>query len=447
MNPIAVVICNYNKKGYVLDCIESVFASNFTAFDLIVVDNASTDGSVEAIRERFGDKLTLLVNEENTGGSGGFNRGMQYAMDKDCYKYIHLLDNDVIIDKDAIVALYEFMENHSDAGACGSLVCRMQARDFIQDYGANIDLEHLSVSPINGGEKISDSLYDYVVCDYIAACSAIYRIDTLKTTGIMDKDYFIYWDDIALSCEIRTIGYKIYACKKSVVWHCESQGNRNAFSKYYTLRNKIHYFTKYLSNFEYEKFCEILVKMMFRTFTVNRNNPVSIQNYFHALNDALNDIRGKAEDYKVASSENINDKLKNALANKTKILILYDNNVAEVDRIADKIKSVAEAKIYIFTGGFEVAQIDGVEYVDKAEYENYDAVIKLCYHILDEKSYDHTKIYIDKYANQIVDEEDFEFYENYEKFYGFFRDVFFGFVKSKLDVLRSKIYKGAETND
>jgi len=127
--PVAIVICNYNKKDFVVNCIKSVFESNFKDFDLIVVDNASTDASVEAIKAEFGGKLTLLVNEENLGGSGGFARGMQFALDKG-YKYIHLLDNDTVVEKDAVGALYEFMEGHSEAGACGSLICQMQNPEY-----------------------------------------------------------------------------------------------------------------------------------------------------------------------------------------------------------------------------------------------------------------------------------------------------------------------------
>lgn len=70
---IAAVICNYNKCAYVTECIQSVLESVFQDFDLMVVDNASTDGSVEQIRRIYGDMVKLFVNKENLGGSGGFN--------------------------------------------------------------------------------------------------------------------------------------------------------------------------------------------------------------------------------------------------------------------------------------------------------------------------------------------------------------------------------------
>lgn len=67
LKKIAAVICNYNKKEYVAECIQSVTESSFTDMDIVVVDNASTDGSAEHIKNRFGNRVKLLVNEENLG--------------------------------------------------------------------------------------------------------------------------------------------------------------------------------------------------------------------------------------------------------------------------------------------------------------------------------------------------------------------------------------------
>ena len=77
MKRVAAVICNYNKEKFVLECIQSVTESAFEKLDIIVVDNASSDGSVESIRNRFGSRVKLFVNGENLGGSGGFNTGIR----------------------------------------------------------------------------------------------------------------------------------------------------------------------------------------------------------------------------------------------------------------------------------------------------------------------------------------------------------------------------------
>ena len=79
---IGIVICNYNKQDYILNCIKSVLDSSISDFDIYVVDNASTDDSVSCIQKEFENKITLIVNNENLGGSGGFKTGLRAALKK-----------------------------------------------------------------------------------------------------------------------------------------------------------------------------------------------------------------------------------------------------------------------------------------------------------------------------------------------------------------------------
>ncbi len=100
MRKIGVVICNYNKRDYVLNCIASMLKQSVEA-DIYVVDNASADGSAEAVRQKYGQQVTLIENKDNLGGSGGFNTGLRRVLQED-YTYIMLMDNDVVADVDAV---------------------------------------------------------------------------------------------------------------------------------------------------------------------------------------------------------------------------------------------------------------------------------------------------------------------------------------------------------
>ena len=115
MKRVGAVICNFNKKEDVLNCIQSVLESKYTDYDLYVVDNASSDGSAEAIREKYGSQVKVLVNAENLGGSGGFNTGLRKALEKG-YEYLYCLDNDVLVDENAMGELVEFLDTHPDSG-------------------------------------------------------------------------------------------------------------------------------------------------------------------------------------------------------------------------------------------------------------------------------------------------------------------------------------------
>lgn len=440
MKNIAIVICNFNKKDFVLDCIESVFQSSFTDFDLIVVDNASTDGSVEAIGAKYGNRLTILVNEENTGGSGGFHRGMAHAMQGN-YRYIHLLDNDVVIDRDAIGSLFDFMESHPETGACGSLVCKAQLRDYIQDYGATIDFENLGMRAQYGGVHVDDDLPAYTTCDYIAACSAMYRVAALKKTHIMQEDYFIYWDDVAMSWELRLAGYQVCAYAKSKVWHYGTWGNRTAFVRYYMMRNRIYCFTKYLDDEQFRVFKEKLFRMVFRTFAVNRNRPDVTETYFHAVNDALNNIRWKADPFKLVPPGDEQDAFDAICADKKRILFFYDPAVSEVDRLIARVKRCSRAEIDIFAPGQQPPIIEGVNYPSTVNQANYDLLVQSCFHILDCKQYDRSKVYVDKFENYIIEDQDFDFYQHLNLHQNFFTCTYHSFMMNKLDHLRSQLRK------
>lgn len=127
---IAVVICNYNKKEYVLKNIESLHQQDMDGFDIYVVDNASNDGSADAVRAAYGDSVYLICNENNLGGTGGFNTGIRAVMEKD-YSYILLLDNDVVLKEDALSTLYKDMEDNPDIGIMGAKILKMDYPDII----------------------------------------------------------------------------------------------------------------------------------------------------------------------------------------------------------------------------------------------------------------------------------------------------------------------------
>lgn len=380
MKLIAVIICNYNKKDFVLSCIDSVFASEFNDYDLIVVDNASTDGSVDAIQERFCDRIKLIINKENTGGSGGFNRGMTYAMG--CgYKYIYLLDNDVIVEKNAIGALYNFMESHNEAGACGSLIFRANEENIIQEYGANINLKEYDMELLYKNQPYNSNFPIEIMCDYVAACSSMFRSSVLKQVGVIDAEYFVYWDDIALSWKIRNAGYKIYATSESKVWHYGTWRTRPAFARYYNFRNKFLIFTRYLDDENFELFMEAMILRTFRMLAVNHHENEINFVYMHALNDALNGRFGKADAYKISV-----------------------------------IPSKCEVQREI-----EIIEVP---------------------HVLDVGTYDREKIYVDPYLNVLYGDADFDFVENIEEHYSFFRHTYGGFIKSQLMKLREDLRNG-----
>lgn len=164
MNPVGVVICNFNKRDLVLECVQSVLESRVQNFDIYVVDNASTDGSVEALKETYGERITILANPVNLGGSGGFNTSIRVVRDKG-YPYVMCLDDDALVDENAIRILYEYMEAHPKTGMAGCRVYHRQFPEYIQQSGLRIDFDHCTAQTIGADQPEDGSLPEVIPCD------------------------------------------------------------------------------------------------------------------------------------------------------------------------------------------------------------------------------------------------------------------------------------------
>lgn len=301
MKKVGIVICNYNKVDCVLDCIQCILESRFQDFDLYVVDNASSDNSVAEIRKHY-PQVTLLVNEENKGGSGGFNRGLRQAYEQG-YPYLMCVDNDALLDENAVGSLYEFLESHPEAGMAGSKVYHTEAPDRIQQYGQKIDFEYFctEVPYLN---RIEDgTMPEYLYVDCVAACSLMVRRSTIDRIGFMPEENFLYWDDTEWCHKCNLAGMKVAAVGTSKVLHAmgAKRESENTFPTYYAWRNWIAFFAKYTPEKDYEKMAQNFLSSFFRLAYEGLHNGMSAKTRTVALacDDALHGVTGKAGENRI----------------------------------------------------------------------------------------------------------------------------------------------------
>jgi len=244
-NPrVAIVIVTWNNKDYVIELLTSLKTINYNNHDIFVVDNASTDNTCESIRAQF-PHVNLIVNPENLGGTGGFNTGMTYVLNKGGYNYIWLLDNDAVVEKDTLIELVKVMENDDRVGIAGSIIMEPD-EDMIVELGAYVSWSIGTWKPNLRNKKISKmEELDNAEVDYVAACSALVRNEMLQQIGVMDERYFIHWDDIDLSLRAKAAGYKVMASPKSKVYHGIEDKPINPLMSYYDIRNGLLTITKH----------------------------------------------------------------------------------------------------------------------------------------------------------------------------------------------------------
>ncbi len=414
---IGIVICNYNKSSYVVNCIQSVLESDTMDFDIYVVDNASTDDSVEQIRSCFGDKVTLLVNEANLGGSGGFNTGIRKALEGG-YPYIMCLDNDVLVDEAAVSSLLSFMQAHSDIGMLGSRVYHMEEPDYVQQFGLNIDFDNYIVDTLYANVLEDGTIPEVVYCDTVATCSVLVRTEAIEKAGIMPEDNFIYWDDMEWGWRIRQAGYQVAAYGASKVLHTKGAANRNnaVFTNYYNMRNRIHFFLKYLREDQLEDFSYKMLDSVFDAMyeCMYRDEHCSARALRFALDDAMHGVRGKAAAYKLENNDNIYNRLEQILQGKK----TYSMEVNSCDWLAENIREYVTnhfpQMLEVQPQG-ELQETASVQAVEPGKCGiNADTLrLVLCPYIMNVKDFSLDKVYIDEYYNIFSEISEIAIIRNY----------------------------------
>ena len=398
---IGVVICNFNKKDFVIESVKSVQESQGVDPDIFVVDNASSDGSVAALRSLYGDSITVLANSENLGGSGGFNTGLRKVRDEG-YKYFFCLDDDAQVDENALKVLYDYMEANPDVGMAGCRVYHMQMPEYIQQSGLKIDFDHCSAVTI-GADTIEDgSLPEVIDCDTVATCAVMVRGDVARRpeVGIMPESNFIYWDDMEWGHRIHLAGFKVVTLGSAKAVHQMGAIVRrpNTFINYYMWRNRTNFFLRFTPEDKLEEmsyqilsaFFDALYECMYRS-EHNIKSSIAL-----AYQDALTGVRGKAGEGRILDNDANDDKLIGFIQGK-KSYYLIDTGFEED---AEYLRNFFEK---------EAPSMKAVENASEAE-----VVFELCENLFQVKDFTLEKVYIDIFRNALIDEEDAEALREYE---------------------------------
>jgi hypothetical protein len=297
MKKTAIVICNYNKADKVLECIRCILEQTFTDYDIYVVDNASTDDSVRLIRETYGDRVELIVNEENLGGSGGFNTGLRTAYAKG-YPYLMCVDNDAMLDENAIGNLVAFLDAHREVGMAASKILHLERPDAIQQFGQTIDFEYFCTEVPFLNVPDDGTLPEYLYVDSVAACSLMVRRTTIEKIGFLPEENFLYWDDTEWCYLCNQAGMKVASVGNSIALHAmgAKREDVNTFPTYYAWRNWIRFFAKYTPRERWDKMAETFLGSVFSEVYagIHKGEYSRMNTIMLAYDDAIHGVTGKA---------------------------------------------------------------------------------------------------------------------------------------------------------
>ena len=239
---VSIIVVNWNAKEYLRDCFQSLRAQTFSNFEVIMVDNGSTDGSVEYVQRNFPGWVRILTNARNEGFSGGNNRGIRAASGK----YVVLLNNDAQADPRWLEELVKVAEENPRAGMLACKIYLQGGLKIIDNVGHQIYRDGLNRG--RGRLEADHGQYDQMEeVLFPSGCAALYRREMLEEVGLFDEDFFAYGDDTDLGLKGRLAGWKCLYVPKAIVHHRYSQSSSpySPLKAFYVERNRVWIAVKY----------------------------------------------------------------------------------------------------------------------------------------------------------------------------------------------------------
>jgi len=263
MNKISVAILNWNGVNDTLACLESIQKLSLRDYKLsvIVVDNKSSDDSLEKLREiklKNAD-YELLTNNANYGFAKGNNLGITNAINSGA-EYILVLNNDTEVDSQSLQGLVGFMDDNPEFGAVSPKIYFAKGYEFHKkryqksDLGkvvwyAGGDIDWANVYGANHGvDEVDQGQFEEVKeTDFSTGACSLLRVETLRKVGLYEEKYFMYLEDVDLSVRMIKGGWKIGYCDGAHIWHkvAQSSGIGSDLNDYFITRNRMFFGFRY----------------------------------------------------------------------------------------------------------------------------------------------------------------------------------------------------------
>jgi GT2 family glycosyltransferase len=243
---VSAIVVNWNGGAMLQNALDSLFAQTWPALEVILVDNGSTDGSMEQAERRFGSKLVIIGNAKNEGFARGNNSGIAAAKGE----WVFLLNSDAVCDPQVIAALMQFAADKPEVGQLACRVVRADEPNFFDSTGLLLYPDGVCRS--RGWQEKDMGQYDRaeeVLAPHGCACAL--RKAMLDQIGGFDEDFFCYLEDLDLGVRGQLTGWKCWYVPSTLVFHKKSAtaGNYSTFKAFHVERNRLYCLWKWMPRF------------------------------------------------------------------------------------------------------------------------------------------------------------------------------------------------------
>lgn len=248
---IAVIVLNWNGKQDTLACLESLEKLSYSHYEVIIVDNGSSDGSPSAIRKNFPQHL-LIENGRNLGFAEGNNVGIRTAMSHNADLFF-LLNNDTIVAPDLLDRIVEMAASCPEAGIFGAKICRFDQRQIIDHLGGMWNRKNgtFTFVGMHCQEKEEEWQKPQEI-DYVCGAGLAVKRNVIETIGYLDPRFFLIWEESDFCFRAHSAGFKVMTCPQAKLWHKISASfvGGKVHSTYFWWRNRLLWIEKNCSFLE-----------------------------------------------------------------------------------------------------------------------------------------------------------------------------------------------------
>ena len=238
---VAAIIINYNGGTAIIECLRSLARQTYSNCQVVVVDNDSKDGSLEAVREHF-PEVRIVETGYNAGWGVAGNAGIN-ATDTE---YVVMLNNDAYLDDRCIAEMVAAIRLRLDYGSCASRILLWDEPETIEAAGLVIYRDGLSV----GRGRLRPMAEYAAPAEIFCAndCCCLYKRSMLREIGLYDPDFFIYADETDMGWRHQIAGWKCIYAPRAIAYHAHSRaaGSYSDFKAYHVERNRLYLCLKYL---------------------------------------------------------------------------------------------------------------------------------------------------------------------------------------------------------
>jgi GT2 family glycosyltransferase len=237
---VAIIVLNWNGGDDTLACLESLTQLDYPTFEIVVVDNGSSDGSAPAIREQF-PGVTIIENGENLGYAGGNNVGLRYALARGL-DHVLLLNNDTEVSPDFLRLLVKGAEADAMVGIAGPTIYYHDRPDVIWSAGGAIDWQRGQTWMVGLNERDTGQFgQEPREVAFVTGCALLAKRAVLEQAGMLDEQFFAYYEETEWCVRARRAGFKIVHMPQAHIWHKISPAAQadSPLVHYYMTRNRL----------------------------------------------------------------------------------------------------------------------------------------------------------------------------------------------------------------